>query len=416
MSAAEAARALGVTRSSLYAYVSRGYVRSEARAGRSRERRYSREDVEALNRRKEERRDPEKAARRALQWGVPVLESAITLIASDRLCYRGHETTGLARSHSIAQVASLVWTGSFDSPAVESRLRPVAGARRADRIPFVSRAQSMLAIASAGDPVAFDLRPHAVAQTGWRILNLLASVAARSPEPADTIDLTLARAWGKGHASDAALIRAALILSADHELNVSSFTARCVASAGSSPYDVVIAGLAAVEGTRHGGISIRVEALLRTLRRTRDIRAALVEQLRRGQAIDGFGHPLYRDADPRATALMQMVRESHPRSSELSFAEEVAGAAGSLLDQRPTIDFALAVLSRVLRLPEGSALTLFAIGRTIGWIGHAVEQYAQPGIIRPRARYVGSGPSTGAARSAVLDDPGAPNTRRSRPS
>jgi citrate synthase len=394
MSAAEAARALGVTRSSLYAYVSRGYVRSEARAGRSRERRYSREDVEALNRRKEERRDPEKAARRALQWGVPVLESAITLIANGRLYYRGHEATGLARSHSIAQVASLVWTGSFDSPAVESRLRPVAGARRADRIPFVSRAQSMLAIASAADPVAFDLRPHAVAQSGWRILNLLTSVAVRSPEPADTIDLTLARGWGNG--SSAAVIRAALILSADHELNVSSFTARCVASAGANPYDVVIAGLAAVEGTRHGGISIRVEALLRTLRRTRDIRAALVEQLRRGQAIDGFGHPLYRDADPRAFALMQLLRERHPRSSELSFAEEVARAAGSLLDQRPTIDFALAVLSRVLRLPEGSALTLFAIGRTIGWIGHAVEQYGQPGVIRPRARYVGSAPSTGA--------------------
>src|SRR5580704_13684907 len=393
MSAAEAADALGVTRSSLYAYVSRGYVRSEARAGRSRERRYSREDVEALNRRQEERRDPEKAARRALQWGVPVLESAITLIANGRLYYRGHEATGLARSHSIAQVASLVWTGSFDSPAVESRLRPVAGARRADRIPFVSRAQSMLAIASAADPVAFDLRPHAVAQSGWRILNLLTSVAVRSPDPADTIDLTLARGWG--NASSAAVIRAALILSADHELNVSSFTARCVASAGANPYDVVIAGLAAVEGTRHGGISIRVEALLGTLRRTRNIRAALVEQLRRGQAIDGFGHPLYRDADPRAFALMQLLRERHPRSSELSFAEEVARAAGSLLDQRPTIDFALAVLSRVLRLPEGSALTLFAIGRTIGWIGHAVEQYAQPGVIRPRARYVGSAPSAG---------------------
>jgi citrate synthase len=393
MSAAEAARALGVTRSSLYAYVSRGYVRSEAAAGPSRERRYSREDVEALNRRKEERWDPEKAARRALHWGVPVLESAITLIANDRLYYRGYEATALARSRSIEQVASLVWTGSFDSPAVDVRVRSVAGARPADRIPFVSRAQSILAIASAGDPVAFDLRPHAVAQTGWRILNLLASVAARSPAAADTIDLTLARGWGD--ASSAAVIRAALILSADHELNVSSFTARCVASAGSNPYEVVIAGLAAVEGTRHGGASIRVEALLRTLRGTREIRAALVEHLRRGQSIDGFGHPLYRDADPRAIALMQMLHDSHPRSSELSFAEAVARAAGSLLDQRPTIDFALAVLSRVLRLPEGSALTLFAIGRTIGWIGHAVEQYAQHGVIRPRARYVGSKPSAG---------------------
>src|SRR5580704_18742057 len=140
LSAAEAAAALGVTRSSLYAYVSRGYVRSEAQAGRSRERRYSREDVEALNRRKEERRDPEKAARRALHWGVPVLESAITLIANGRLYYRGYEATGLARQRSIAQVASLIWTGSFDSPARDTRLHRVAGPRPAHPIPFVSRA------------------------------------------------------------------------------------------------------------------------------------------------------------------------------------------------------------------------------------------------------------------------------------
>src|SRR4029450_6791426 len=91
MSATDASRALGVNRSTLYAYVSRGFVRSEAQAGRSRERRYSREDVEALRRRTEERRDPEKAARRALHWGVPVLESAITLIADGRLYYRGYE-------------------------------------------------------------------------------------------------------------------------------------------------------------------------------------------------------------------------------------------------------------------------------------------------------------------------------------
>jgi citrate synthase len=390
MSATDASRALGVNRSTLYAYVSRGFVRSEAQAGRSRERRYSREDVEALRRRTEERRDPEKAARRALHWGVPVLESAITLIADGRLYYRGYEATELARSRSIDEVASLVWTGSFGPPIADRARHRVRTAHVADRLPFISRAQSALATVSAGDPGAFDRRPHAVAQTGRRILNLLASVASRSSRLADTIDQTLAQAWTKGHASDVAMIRAAIILSADHELNVSSFTARCVASAGSNPYDVVIAGLAAIEGTKHGGVSSRIESLLRTLRRTKTVRSSLAERLRRGERLDGFGHPLYPNGDPRAKALLELLRQRHARSPELSFAEEVASAGASLLEERPTIDFALAVVSRVLRLPEGSALTLFAIGRTIGWIGHAIEQYAQPGIIRPRARYVGS--------------------------
>ena len=62
--------------------------------------------------------------------------------------------------------------------------------------------------------------------------------------------------------------------------------------------------------------------------------------------------------------------------------------------EAPTLDFALATVARVLGLPPQSGLTLFAIGRTIGWIGHAIEQYATGQIIRPRAKYVGPVPAT----------------------
>ncbi|HTJ20774.1 MAG TPA: citrate synthase, partial [Gemmatimonadaceae bacterium] len=89
--AAEATRALGVTRPTLYAYVSRGLIRSEPAPGVTRERRYAREDVARLRRRADERRNPDKVAAHALQWGMPVLESSITLIGGDTLFYRGHD-------------------------------------------------------------------------------------------------------------------------------------------------------------------------------------------------------------------------------------------------------------------------------------------------------------------------------------
>ena len=184
-------------------------------------------------------------------------------------------------------------------------------------------------------------------------------------------------------------MRAALILCADHELNVSSFTARCVASAGSNPYAVVIAGLSALEGTRHGGVSARVESLLASLRRTRDLRGAVAARLRRGETIDGFGHPLYPDGDPRALMLIAQLRRHYARSAELTFVLDFAGAAGAAIGDRPNLDFALAAVARVLRLPAASPLVLFAIGRTIGWIGHAIEQYETGQLIRPRARYTG---------------------------
>src|SRR5262249_58086517 len=117
--AADACGVLQVTRATLYAYVSRGHVRWEVAGGRSRLRRYSRDDIERLRRRKAGRRDPDTTAAETLRWGLPVLESAITLIADNRLFYRGHDAVELARSRSIADVASLVWLGRFGADVAD---------------------------------------------------------------------------------------------------------------------------------------------------------------------------------------------------------------------------------------------------------------------------------------------------------
>ena len=391
VSAGEAAALLGVTRATLYAYVSRGYVRSQATAGPSRARGYARDDLDRLRRRTQGRRDPDAVAAGALQWGVPVLESAITLIDGQRLFYRGHDVLALARSRSVEEVAALIWLGRFDAAAAAPPRHTRTDRPRAPRDegrPFVTRAQSALADASAHDPLALDLRPGHVARCGWRILHLLTAIAVRVPPGTHTIDETLARAW-RVRPAQASLLRSALILCADHELNVSSFTARCVASAGSSPYAVVIAGLAALEGPRHGGASARVGAMLASLRRARPLTRAIADRVRRGEPIDGFGHPLYPGGDPRATALLDQLRECCPGSSELRFVLDVADAARAATRDEPNLDFALTAVARVLRLPPEAPLMLFAISRTIGWIGHAIEQYGTAQLIRPRAKYVG---------------------------
>jgi citrate synthase len=383
-----ATKRLEVSRSTLYAYVSRGFVRSEPVPGRPRERRYAREDVERLRIRAEERRNPEKAAAHALRWGVPILESSITLIADGKLYYRGQDVVELAHTRSLEEVAALVWCGSFEADVFDTPLHVVSGLAVDADLPFINRAQSVLPLVAARDSLAFDLRARNVAQTGWRIVNLLTSVAAASQELAPTVEDTLAREWVPKRNDAANVIRAALIVCADHELNVSAFTARCVASASSNPYAVVIAGLAALEGTKHGGATARVDALWRDVRRSRDLRAALAERLRRGATIDGFGHPLYPDGDPRAALLLDML----PKSKELTFARKLAATVEELLGEKPNLDFALVAVEAALDLPRGSALTLFAIGRTIGWIAHAIEQYGQDAMIRPRARYVGPKP------------------------
>ena len=386
LTAAEAAERLGISVTTLYAYVSRGLIRSFPDPKNPRGRLYSEEDVD--------RRRPEKLAERALHWGGPVLESSITLIAGDHLYYRGQDVAELARTHSVEDVASLIWTGSIAPAAFALTQLHVVSGRASEGLPFINRASSILPIVAARDSMAYDLRPHAVAQTGWRILNLMASVAAESSELEPTVEETLQKRWAPRSRPARDLIRAALILCADHELNVSTFVARCVASAGSNPYAVVSGGLSAIEGNKHGGVTARVERMLDELKSANDLSAALAERRRRGETIHGFGHRLYPNGDPRAQVLIQMLAEHLPKSKELHFALRAAQAAGELISEKPTIDYALVAMTLALKMEPGVALALFALGRSIGWVGHAIEQYARDEIIRPRAKYVGVSPAT----------------------
>jgi citrate synthase len=389
LSAADAAKRLGVSRPTLYAYVSRGFLRSAPDPKHPRSHRYAREDVERLRGRSEERKDPGRIAERALHWGGPVLESAITLIAGDRLYYRGQDVEVLARTRSVEEVASLIWMGKVTTGAFALTPIHVVSGRSSEGVPFINRAASILPLVAARDPLAYDLRPHAVAQSGWRILNLLTSVAGETAELADTVEETLQKRWVPRVAAARDTIRAALILCADHELNVSAFAARCVASAGSNPYAVVSAGLSAIEGSKHGGMTARIATMIEELRRAPDVRSAFAERMRRGDPIYGFGHPLYPGGDPRARFLLAMIGERLPKP-----VVEIMAAGEELLAEKPNIDFALVAMALAFKLHTDAPLTLFALGRTIGWVGHAIEQYARDEIIRPRARYVGPPPVT----------------------
>ncbi|MGO8918528.1 MAG: citrate/2-methylcitrate synthase [Stellaceae bacterium] len=387
LGAREAAAALGVRPQTLYAYVSRGLIRSEATGGR--ERRYHAEDIAALRRRHE--RDPAQTAQAALSFGAPVLDSAITLILDDRLYYRGQDACLLARQASIRAVAALLWQADAAAIFAPDNLPApgpgFAAARRAVAgLAPIERCLALLPIAAAADARALDLAPPAVARTGGRILRLLTAAVAETEPSARPVDAVLAEAWGV-RAAARPLLRAALIVCADHELNVSAFAARCVASALASPYNAVIAGIAALQGARHGGASERADAFLAEALAAADPEALAAAYLRRGERLPSFGHHLYRDEDPRARLLLDLLCEQHAPLADAG--RRVAASVTALIGRPPNIDFALALLRRSLALPLGAGLALFVIGRSMGWLAQAQEQYAADRLIRPRARYVG---------------------------
>lgn len=390
----EAARRLGVSAATLYAYVSRGLLRSEALDG-SRERRYRADDVARLRRRREVGRKAESIANHALDFGTPVLESALTLIEDNRLHYRGVDASALARTASLEEVARLLWECD-DNPFAADNLPPLSTPLRrawlaAATLAPVDRCLVLLPAAAALDHASWVEDRAAMLETGVRVMRLLAAAITAQPPSPRPVHEQLAAAW-RVPDERAPLLRAALVLSADHEFNASAFAARVVASTGANLYGATMAGLAALNGPRHGGLTRRVSTLFDDLRKASDLDAELARRVRDRIYIPGFGHQLYPDGDVRAATLFALLREAMPRSAELAFAERLAAAVERLIDRAANVDFATVTVERVLGLPKDSALALFLLGRSVGWIAHALEQAAHGALIRPRARYTGPRP------------------------
>ncbi|MEJ2748843.1 MAG: citrate synthase, partial [Anaerolineae bacterium] len=251
--------------------------------------------------------------------------------------------------------------------------------------------QVVLPLTAAVDLAAYDLRETAVIQTGVRLIQMLAAVVS-GQQTITNIAPTLQNVWAPNDDRVAELLNTALIFCADHELNVSAFAARTAASAEATPYAAVMAGLAALRGRRHGGATEQVSAFFQEAAEPQQARQVVANRLTRGDRIPGFGHPLYPEGDPRGRALLEKVTAVYPDSPAVILANSVITAVADIIGDLPTIDLALVTLARAAQLPTGSPLTLFALGRTAGWIGQALEQYRSNQLIRPRAKYTGEKP------------------------
>jgi citrate synthase len=397
LSASEAAAELSISPATLYAYVSRGLVRSEPSDSGARARRYRAEDVRGLK----NRRAPLVETQGLKSADLPVMDSAVSTITEDGPIYRGVSAVALSETATFEQAATLLWDAKSSDPFAKTNLPHISPAMQAilpatDRAAPMDRAIAVLSLATDADPSAFNGTTEGRAMTGAKILRLVVAAMLRTPPKASPIHEQIVQAWALNHPAARDLIRRALVLLADHELNASTFTVRCAASTGISLYDAVIAGLAALKGPRHGGVGPQASRLLDTLAEG-DIAAIIRDRVALGERFAGFGHMVYRDGDPRADSLFGALVKT---GIDRRFAEEIPHRIREATGQFPNCDYALAVMRRSLAMPAGSETTLFAMARTAGWIAHASEQLESRTLIRPRARYIGPAPvgTSGAKR------------------
>jgi citrate synthase len=380
LNAAQALATLDVKPQTLYASVSRGRIRAKPDPKDPRRSLYNGDDVKRLAKRHAGRRTAAAVAAETLGWGDPVLDSAISTIADERLWYRGRDAGALSEAATLEEIADLLWQAEGIAFGSRQGKRGKGGPLAASPLEA-----ALLALAKRADkdPPSHGRSRAVLIGEAAEIVDALAGAMLGVATPAGApLHRRIAVAWRVTPAED--IIRRALVLLADHELNASTFAARVAASTGTPLSAALLAGLATLVGPLHGSASMGVRSLKAAALRA-GAALAVRDCLAQGQRLPGFGHPLYPDGDPRAVALLAHFKPSEPFAALCACVEDLTG-------ERPNVDFAIAAIADAFDLPPTAPFTLFALARSIGWIAHVLEQLTTGNLIRPRARYVGPPP------------------------
>ncbi|NEA34756.1 citrate/2-methylcitrate synthase [Streptomyces sp. SID13031] len=372
LTTAEVARRLNVKPETVYAYVSRGQLTSVRARGR-------RGSLFAVT-------DVERLASRSIEHPgvVERIETELTLLQDDEVYYRGHPVRELAKTQTFESVAELLWTGElapsepFAAPPEVVTLARTAmelappGARTADRLRIA------VAVLGAADPLRFDLTPASIVGTSRQLLGALVT----GLPGIQTDGGFAARLWPKLSPRPAYphILKTALVLLADHGLAVSTIAARVAASSRANLYSVVSAGLGALDGHYHGAATTFAYQFLD--RALDDPVKALSDELRSGKPVPGFGHRVYRQRDPRAEVIFELLA-GQPVMDRV---HEITARVNDF----PNVDLALATLMHAYDFHPDAGEAIFALARIVGWTAHALEEYQEPGLrFRALGNYTG---------------------------
>ncbi|MHB8575659.1 MAG: citrate/2-methylcitrate synthase [Dehalococcoidia bacterium] len=347
-----------------------------------------------------------------------------------KLYYRGYDTDDLVNG-SFEETCSLLWNGDLPTPAQLAALRQTFARERqlpdmviqllrqlpAQTHPLAALRTAISALGaldadgedgSAEANYRKSVRLTAQAPLIVGAFNRLRSGLEPVPSVADdSVAASFLRAsLGVVPGADAVrAIDAALILHADHELNASTFAARVAAATETDLHAAMTAACAVLKGPKHGGANEDVLVMLEeigTPERADDwVRAKLAwretlppsERQQIKARFSGFGHRVYKVDDPRAAHLRRMamtLAETDPRTANwFAIAERVRAVTAAEKGLKVNVDFYSALVYQSLGIPSDLNTSIFAIARMAGWTAHALEQYANNRLIRPRAEYIG---------------------------
>lgn len=405
-SAREAMAMLGVRQQTLYAYVSRGWIRSVRQPGR-RDRLYLREDLDRMSARSLARSGHGAVAASAMHWGEPIIPTTITEITPEGPRYRGKLACDLVRQGaSFECVAELLWTGLWH----ESAVWPVAKSSQELRLltaslPSLQPGDQLLEVFAlvtlhlgvGRGSIAERIRSGRTLDAARQIIQTLVGCCGLSAKGARYVPMLEGQSISQGLMralavvptdENRATIEAILILLSDHELSPGAFSARVAASSGSTLHSCVASALCASSGLEVGRLYNKVGELLESAKTRQALVSRALEFHARGASVPGFVHPLYPQGDPRAKLMLEIARQ---RGDARRFAQ-IFGFVQEMEDRfslHPRHELAVALLVRAMGLSRFAAGALFVLGRTAGWVAHVQEQRLTGSLLRPRAKFAG---------------------------
>jgi citrate synthase len=335
------------------------------------------------------------------QYSAPELAELRTFDDVWYLLFEGELPSAATRQRFVAEIAE-----ARDLPPLLRTLLPAIAGGTTPPLGALRTALSLLAAAEAMPPT-YDAPPETVRANALRICAvtpvLVAALyrASIGLEPiAPRPDLTTAANYLymiDGDVPDPARARALeqyLILGIDHGFNASTFTARVVTSTGADVGAAVVAALGALSGPLHGGAPSRALDTLDAIGSPDNTEAWVRHAVAHGERIMGFGHAVYRTADPRSVMLREVARSfGGPR---VEFAEQVEATVERVLAElkpgrelHTNVEYYAGVVMELCGIPRPLFTPTFAASRTVGWCAQILEQSSDSAIIRPSARYVG---------------------------
>ncbi len=405
ISSRAAIKLLGVKPQTLYAYVSRGWIRSVADGGKK-GRLYSREDLERVKARSNAKSGKRALAGAGLRWGEPLVFTAITEITPEGPTYRGRLAVELARSQcSVEAVAELLWSGAWfdehltwqlDPPRVDiNRLTDALGVTPRQGILEIFSALTLaIGAAEGGD---HEIKQSTTILAARRLIKALTGCFGYlskertycAPAKSESVAATTVRALGIPATDDAvAALNAALIMLADHEMTPSTFCARVTASCSADLFACVLSAMCAHSGTRMRRACDKAEELLSGSTGKTDFHRKLAAFKKSATVLPGFNHPLYPNGDPRAAYLIDLAKKQMRQTAGSEKIYRLLDAAATEFQAYPSVETGLLTLCYALGLPTKSTGGIFVLGRAVGWIAHILEQRLAGSMLRPRARYV----------------------------